>query len=62
MGCPEPLYESKYSDDEYNIITDIQDTIDCTTAGFPYATREEIEEWLDENNNRNYPRWINKQI
>lgn len=57
-GCPEPLYESKYTDDEYDLIADIQDSIGHTEAGFPYATREEIEKWLEDDNNRNYPSWI----
>lgn len=60
-GCPGPLYESKYADDEYDVIADIQDTIGCTDAGFPYAAREEIEKWLEEANNRNYPSWINNR-
>ncbi len=57
-GCPEPIYESKYLDDEYDVIADIQDTIGYTDAGFPYVTREEIEKWLEEDNQRDYPSWI----
>jgi len=40
-GCPVPLYETGYIDDEDDIITEIQDAIGCTDAGFPYARREE---------------------
>ncbi|MBA1334937.1 MAG: hypothetical protein HPY66_0558 [Firmicutes bacterium] len=58
-GCPEPLYERKYAEDGYDVIADIQDVIGYTDAGFPYATREEIEKWLEEDNNRNYPSWMN---
>lgn len=58
-GCPEPLYASKNTGDVCDIIADIQDAIGYTEAGFPYATREEIEKWLDEDNNRSYPSWVN---
>ncbi len=58
-GCPENYYETEYPDDEYDdIITDIQDMIGYTNAGFPYATHEEIEKWLEEENDRGYPAWI----
>ncbi|PHJ37716.1 hypothetical protein P378_14625 [Desulforamulus profundi] len=60
-GCPGPLCGSNYTDDEYDVIADIQDTIGCTDAGFPYATREEIEKWLEEDNNKDYPSWINNR-
>ena len=33
--------------------------IGCTSAGFPYARREEIETWLEEEDDRGYPSWIN---
>jgi len=58
-GCPEPLYVAGYAGDEYDNIADIQDFIGCTDAGFPYATHEEIEKWLEEDNDRGYPAWIN---
>lgn len=57
-GCPEPLYESKYEGCEYDVIADIQDMIGYADAGFPYATREEIEKWLEEDSNKDYPSWI----
>jgi radical SAM protein with 4Fe4S-binding SPASM domain len=60
-GCPGPLCDSKHSDDGYDLIADIQDTIGCTGWGFPYATREEIEKWLEEDNQRDYPSWINNR-
>jgi radical SAM protein with 4Fe4S-binding SPASM domain len=58
-GCPVPLYDTGYIDDEVDIISGIQDVIGCTSAGFPYARREEIETWLEEEDDRGYPSWIN---
>ncbi|NLC44897.1 MAG: radical SAM protein [Clostridiales bacterium] len=58
-GCPDPLYEDKYIDEENDVIAEIQDDIGYTDAGFPYARREDIEKWLEEENDRGYPAWIN---
>lgn len=54
-GCP----EHRDTDDGSDIIADIQDMIGSTGAGVPYAAREEIESWLEEDNDREYPSWIN---
>ena len=59
-GCPVPLHETGYIDDEEDIIAEIQDVIGYKDAGFPYARREEIEKWLEEENDRGYPSWINQ--
>ncbi|NLC45146.1 MAG: hypothetical protein GX783_12805, partial [Clostridiales bacterium] len=58
-GCPDPLYEDKYIDEYYDVIAEIQDDIGYTDAGFPYARRDEIEKWLEDENDRGYPAWIN---
>ncbi len=59
LGCPGPVCGSNFIDDEYDVIADIQDTIGYTDGGFPYATRDEIEKWLEEGTNKDYPSWIN---
>ena len=66
-GCPDPvLLPSKRSkhrnDDLYDTILDIQESIGCTAGGFPYATFEEIKGWLEEENYRDYPRWLIRSI
>lgn len=62
-GCPEPLPRGKKRrvTAERDVIVDIQEAIGCTEAGFPYATREEIQQWLDESTARDYPAWIERQ-
>jgi radical SAM protein with 4Fe4S-binding SPASM domain len=59
-GCPEPLYRkgAEPINDDYDIIDEIQDMIGFTSGGYPYASREQIEEWLEEADERSYPAWI----
>ncbi len=56
-GCPDP---PDYSNVDYDMIADIQDSIGHTTMGFPYATAEEIAESLKPKFD-SYPSWIIKQ-
>jgi len=44
-------YQSTWRD----ILPDIQESIGLTEGGIPYATFEEIEEWIKE---EDYPKWI----
>jgi len=65
-GCPDPvLLPSKRgkhrNNDLYGTIMDIQESIGCTDGGFPYATFEEIKGWLEEENCRDYPKWLIKK-
>lgn len=41
-----------------NTVMEIQESIGYTNWGYPYATYDEIAEWIGENNN-DYPRWLN---
>lgn len=43
---------------ENDLIRDIQDSIGYTTGGFPYVTREQIEEWLEAEDEADYPHWL----
>jgi radical SAM protein with 4Fe4S-binding SPASM domain len=45
----------------HDLVGDIQELIGCTTAGFPYATQDEIEEWTGLTAARaGYPAWLNE--
>ena len=39
-------------------INDVQDTIGYTSGGVPFATREQISDWIEEDDNRSYPEWL----
>ncbi|WP_291299792.1 radical SAM/SPASM domain-containing protein [Desulfosporosinus sp. BICA1-9] len=59
-GCPEPVLSpaklKKYGkEDLYDTILDIQESIGFTNAGFPYASFEQIQGWLEE---EFYPKWL----
>ena len=59
-GCPEPVLSpanlKKYGkEDFYDTILDIQESIGFTSAGFPYASFEQIQGWLEE---EFYPKWL----
>jgi len=61
-GCPEPVLSpaklKKYhKEDLYDTILDIQESIGFTNAGFPYASFEQIQGWLEE---EFYPKWLLK--
>lgn len=43
-----------------DIIQSVQDSIGYTSNGFPYATEEQVAEWIGLND-RDYPAWIIKQ-
>jgi radical SAM protein with 4Fe4S-binding SPASM domain len=45
---------------EEDLVRDIQDTIGYTDGGFPYASREEIIDWLGLEDNSDYPRWLHE--
>lgn len=40
-------------------VGDVQASIGCTSAGFPYATYDEVAEWMGMND-RDYPQWIGR--
>lgn len=40
------------------LLEEIQDSIGYTSGGFPFATLEEISEWITEPYLQNYPRWL----
>lgn len=53
----------RYEFIEDDIIAEIQDSIGYTSGGFPYASREEIAEWiLDPSVTANYPQWLHESI
>ncbi|WP_206809054.1 radical SAM/SPASM domain-containing protein [Paradesulfitobacterium ferrireducens] len=65
-GCPEPILapgkQRKYDQYELSdIILDIQESIGFTDGGFPYASYDQIKEWLDEENGYGYPKWLLKK-
>ncbi|GAH88558.1 unnamed protein product, partial [marine sediment metagenome] len=44
---------------EQDIVSDVQESIGCTDAGFPYVSYEQVAEWIgDSSYLRNYPEWI----
>ena len=45
---------------EEDLVRDIQDAIGYTDGGFPYASREEIIDWLGLENDSDYPRWLHQ--
>ncbi len=53
--CP---YTNQYLDDDCDILSDIQASIGYTDAGFPLATLDQIEAWLEEDSQRDYPLWL----
>ncbi len=62
-GCPylnlAPGKPGAYPwDDHYAMLLEIQETIGYTEGGFPLATLEEIEDWLEKETHRDYPRWL----
>ncbi|MDW7658371.1 MAG: radical SAM protein [Bacillota bacterium] len=59
-GCPTPQYRKGAVpvNDDYDIIDEIKEMIGFTSGGYPYASREQIEEWLEEAHDRAYPDWI----
>ncbi len=40
------------------LLEEIQSSIGFTSGGFPYATLEEISEWVTEPDLHDYPRWL----
>ncbi len=50
--------EDIYIKADANLLEDIQASIGFTTAGFPYASIEEIKEWLKEPEQLDYPQWL----
>lgn len=48
-----------YQDLLEDTIWDIQQSIGNTNAGFPYASYDEIAEWIEEKDNEDYPKWLN---
>jgi len=62
---PEAVYSeinNSYVDFQEDIISDIQDTIGDTSAGFPYASYEQIAEWIkDPEDSGGYPKWIKQR-
>lgn len=66
-GCPEPVLtpakKSKFGKhDIFDTIMDIQDSIGYTDAGFPYASFDQIQGWLEEENSYGYPKWLLKKV
>ncbi|MHB8125286.1 MAG: radical SAM protein [Desulfitobacteriaceae bacterium] len=62
-GCPAPVLSQaklrKYGKFELSdTIADIQESIGFTEGGFPYATFEEIQGWLEEEDGHGYPQWL----
>lgn len=62
-GCPysnlAPGKPGAYPwDEHYAMLLEIQETIGYTEGGFPLATLEEIEDWLEKETHRDYPRWL----
>lgn len=62
-GCPAPVLTPaklrKYGKDELSdIIVDIQESIGFTDGGFPYASFDQIQGWLEEEEGYGYPKWL----
>ena len=65
-GCPEPVLAPaklrKYGKYELSgTILDIQESIGYTDGGFPYASFDEIQGWLEEEDGYGYPKWLLKK-
>lgn len=65
-GCPEPVLAPaklrKYGKYELSgTILDIQESIGFTDGGFPYASFDEIQGWLEEEDGYGYPKWLLKK-
>ena len=53
----------RYEFIEDDIIAETQDSIGCTSGGFPYASREEIAGWIfDPSVTANYPQWLYESV
>ncbi len=50
--------EDTYIRTDAYLLEDIQTSIGFTTAGFPYASIEEIKEWVKEPEQLDYPQWL----
>lgn len=66
-GCPEPVLTptklKKYGKIELSdTIADIQESIGFTDGGFPYASFEEIQGWLEEEDGYGYPKWLLRKL
>ncbi len=58
-GKPAKKKTDNYTFFHEDVISDIQDSIGYTSAGFPLATYEQIAEWIEEPSDvEGYPLWI----